>query len=98
MLMLAYAVALADEKLDVREHKRLAQFASAFGMSHERDELMRSWASEKIIENMLLGCYADGTLDAAERERISKLAGNIGVNVALVAKIDVRIRKRLGSA
>jgi hypothetical protein len=49
-----------------------------------------------VIENILLGCYADGKLDAAEQERIGKLAVNIGVNEALVAKVDVRVRKRLG--
>jgi hypothetical protein len=43
---------------------------------------------------MLSGCYADGKLDDDERKRISKLAHGIGINEALVAKIDVRIRKR----
>lgn len=96
MLMLAYALALSDEHFDEREMVLLEKFAKGLGVSPERVEQIRHWASEKVIENMLLGCYADGKLDEAELERIAKLAVNIGVNQALVAKIDVRVRKRLG--
>ncbi|MCB9892865.1 MAG: hypothetical protein H6839_00280 [Planctomycetes bacterium] len=96
MLMLAYALALSDEHLDASEIKLLDKFARALGVNVEREEHIRHWASEKVIENMLAGCYADGRLDADEMKRIEALARNIGVNEALVAKIDVRVRKRLG--
>ncbi|MCA8916027.1 MAG: hypothetical protein KDB90_11490 [Planctomycetes bacterium] len=96
MLMLAYALALSDEHLDASEIKLLDKFARALGVNMEREESIRHWASEKVVENMLAGCYADGRLDADEMKRIEGLARNIGVNEALVAKIDVRVRKRLG--
>ena len=96
MLMLAYALALSDEHLDASEIKLLDKFARALGVNMEREENIRHWASEKVVENMLAGCYADGRLDADEMKRIEGLARNIGVNEALVAKIDVRVRKRLG--
>ena len=97
MLMLAYSIAMTDEKLDAAEQAALARFAKGLGVSQSREESLRQWASEKVIENMLVGCYADGQLDDAERARISSLAQNIGINEALVAKIDVRVRKRLGA-
>jgi uncharacterized tellurite resistance protein B-like protein len=94
MLMLAYGVAMCDERLDAREQNILARLAKGLGVALDREEQIRHWACEKVVENMLSGCYADGKLDDDERKRISKLAHGIGINEALVAKIDVRIRKR----
>jgi uncharacterized tellurite resistance protein B-like protein len=96
MLMLAYALAMSDETLDPREQNILARFAKGLGVSLDREEQVRNWACEKVVENMLTACYADGKLDNSERDRIGKLAHGIGINEALVAKIDVRIRKRHG--
>lgn len=97
LLMLAYAIAMTDEHLDADEQARLAEYGKAFGVSLEREELIRHWAAEKVVENMLFGCYADGRLNDDERTRIEQLAGNIGINQALVAKLDVKVRKRLGA-
>jgi uncharacterized tellurite resistance protein B-like protein len=94
ILMLAYGIAMSDERLDAREQNILARFAKGLGVSLDREEQIRHWACEKVVENMLAGCHADGKLDDAERTRIGKLAHGIGINEALVAKIDVRIRKR----
>lgn len=97
LLMLAYAIAMTDEHLDASEQARLAEYGKAFGVSLEREELIRHWAAERVVENMLYGCYADGRLNDDERTRIEQLAGNIGINQALVAKLDVKVRKRLGA-
>ena len=94
MLMLAYGIAMSDERMDAREQNTLARFAKGLGASLDREEQIRHWACEKVVENMLGACYADGTLNDDERKRISKLAHGIGINEALVAKVDVRIRKR----
>jgi len=96
--MLAYAIAMTDEHLDEAEQVRLAEFCKAFGVSQDREDMLRSWAAGKIVESMLRSCYEDGKLDEDERARIEKLAQNIGVNEALVAKMDVQVRKRLGVA
>lgn len=96
MLMVAYAIAMTDEVLDAAEQAALANFARGFGVTLDREEQIRHWAACKVVEEMLQGCYADGTIDAEERKRIEKLAENIGVNEALVAKLDVNIRKRKG--
>lgn len=96
MLMLAYAMAMSDEQLDPREQNILARLAKGLGVALDREEQIRHWACEKVVENMLAGCYADDELDNAERDRIGKLAHGIGINEALVAKIDVRVRKRHG--
>lgn len=96
MLMLAYAIAMTDENLAAAEQVRLAEFCKALGVSLDREELLRHWAAEKTVENVLSGCYADGEIDDDERKRIDQLAHNIGVNEALVAKLDVSVRKRLG--
>jgi len=96
MLMLAYAIAMTDEHLDLREQNTLAKFAKGLGVGLDREETIRHWACEKVVENMLAGCYGDGRLDDAELKRIARLAQNIGVNEALVAKLDVRVRKRMG--
>lgn len=96
MMMLAYAMAMTDEVLDASEQTVLAKFAKGLGIALEREEQLRHWAACKIVEEMLKGCYADGTIDGDERKRIEKLAANIGVNEALVAKLDVQVRKRKG--
>lgn len=96
ILMLAHAIALCDDKVSDHERQRLVELAALLGVKQERDAELHLWAAEKMIELILRGCYADGRLDAAERERIGKLAVNMGVNVALVAKIDVRVRTRRG--
>ena len=96
MLMLAYATAMTDEVLDASEQTALAGFAKGLGIALDREEQIRHWAACKIVEEMLKGCYADGQIDTEERQRISELGQNIGVNEALVAKLDVNIRKRKG--
>ena len=96
MMMLAYSIAMTDEKLDAAEQEALAKFAKGLGIPLDREEQIRSWSAAKVVETMLEGCYADGQIDDDERKRISELANNIGVNEALVAKLDVNIRKRKG--
>lgn len=96
MMMLAYAMAMTDEVLDAEEQTALANFAKGLGIALEREEQLRHWAASKIVETMLNECYADGQIDADERKRIEQLAENIGINEALVAKLDVNIRKRKG--
>lgn len=96
MYMLACAMALTDEVLDEAEQVRLHEFAQALGIRPDREESLKHWASEKVIETTLTACYEDGELDEEERARINKLAEGIGVNEALVAKLDVRVRKRQG--
>ncbi|MBZ0135372.1 MAG: TerB family tellurite resistance protein [Planctomycetes bacterium] len=96
MMMLAYSMAMTDEKLDAAEQAILAKFAKGLGIALDREEQIRHWACVKVVETMLNECYADGKLDGAERGRIETLAANIGVNEALVAKLDVNVRKRKG--
>lgn len=96
MFMLANAMALIDESLDEAEVVRLHEFAVALGIRPEREEEIKNWAAEKVVENTIAGCYEDGSLSDEDKERLNKLAANIGVNEAMVAKLDIRVRKRQG--
>ncbi|MBE7492193.1 MAG: hypothetical protein HS108_10610 [Planctomycetes bacterium] len=92
--MLAVATALSDEHRHAREGDRLARMAQWLDLRDERRAELRNAAAQKVIENILLECYSDGVLDDAERARMALLAQRLGVNEALVAKVDVRLRQR----
>jgi len=92
--MLAKATALSDEKRHAREQQRLARLAQWLDLKPETLETLRNAAAQKVIENVLLECYSDGVMDQAEHARVALLAERIGVNEALVAKVDVRLRQR----
>lgn len=92
--MLAKATALSDEKRHAREQQRLARLAQWLDLKPETLETLRNAAAQKVIENVLLECYSDSVMDQAEHARVALLAERIGVNEALVAKVDVRLRQR----
>jgi hypothetical protein len=96
MLMLAFAIAMCDEELAEKELIRAHDLAEMLGLSKDREDELRHCAAEKIIENMLGSCYAHDELTPEAMQRISELGDKIGVNQGLVAKIDVRLRKRRG--
>lgn len=94
VLMLALATALSDERRHTREAARIARLTQQLGVNPEREALFHDAAAQKVIENVLLECYSDGVMDDAERARVTLLAQRLGVNEALVAKVDVRLRQR----
>lgn len=94
VLMLAMAAALSDEHRHQREQQRLVRLAAWLDVREDRQESLRNAAAQKVIENVLLECYSDGVIDDAERARLTLLAERLGVNEALVAKVDVRLRQR----
>ncbi|MHC4840633.1 MAG: tellurite resistance TerB family protein [Planctomycetota bacterium] len=96
ILMLGWMMAFCDEKLDDAERDRLTSMAEQMGFRTDRLQHFMHIAAEQVVVNMLEGCYEDGSLDEEEKTRIAELAGNIGVNEALVAKLDVKTRIRLG--
>ncbi|MBX3474312.1 MAG: hypothetical protein KF754_08010 [Planctomycetes bacterium] len=94
VLMLAVATALSDEHRHAREQQRVSRLAEWLDVRQERQEMLRNAAAQKVIENVLLECYSDGVIDDAERARLTLLAERLGVNEALVGKVDVRLRQR----
>lgn len=98
ILMLGWTMAFSDEELDDKERERLTEIADMMGFSKDRLTHFMHISAEQVVVSVLEGCYEDGGLDEDEKKRISELAGNIGVNEALVAKLDVKVRMRLGIA
>ncbi|MEE9311884.1 MAG: TerB family tellurite resistance protein [Planctomycetota bacterium] len=96
ILMLGWTMAFCDEELADAERERMTEIAELMAFSNERLNHFMHLAAEQVVINMLEGCYEDGGLDEDEKKRIAELSGNIGINEALVAKLDVKVRVRLG--
>lgn len=96
ILMLGWTMAFCDEELADAERERMTEIADMMVFSTDRLNHFMHLAAEQVVVNMLEGCYEDGNLDDEEKKRIAELGGNIGINEALVAKLDVKVRIRLG--
>jgi len=96
MWLLAAAMAVSDEQFDPAEQKQLAFFGGALGISANDQTRGLELAKEFVLDQALEGAYADGRLDAAERQHVMELAATLGVHEDRAARLDARCRKRKG--
>jgi uncharacterized tellurite resistance protein B-like protein len=96
LLMLAWALAYADEELEDRERRRLAAFAAGLGISETRAEELSGNARAYLIDQLLEVIYQDGVADADERAQVARLAARLGLDARDVEALDLRCRSRKG--
>ena len=98
MLMLAWALALADESLAEEELARLAAHAEGLGIPTERAEVLKKYAQVHIIDQAIAGAYAAGQGQAEAKAHVMALAERIGLDPEQAERVEVRHRKRAGQA
>ncbi len=96
MLMLAWAIALTDEQLDDAEQQKLTAFADGLGIDEERRAVLKSYAQKHIVTGAIQQAYADGALQADEKEDLLNLAQGIGLSEEDTERLEIKYRKRMG--
>jgi len=97
VLMVAWALALADEELDPTETERLATMAEEMDLSVDEAKRARTDAQAYVFEQALEQAYEDGKRDPEFHAAAMELATSIGMTVEEAQKADVAYRKRMGS-
>lgn len=79
ILLLAWALAYADEELDPAELKRLADYARGFMLPESRIRELHRAARLFVVDRALSEVYADGKVDDDELERVYSLANRLDI-------------------
>lgn len=96
MLMLAFAVAYADQVLERSEWDRLQELAAGMGLQGERVDRAAELAREYVIDQLLDAAWADGQADEQERARIYAVGHSLGMDQASVHALETRAVQRRG--
>ncbi len=80
ILLVAWAAAFADEKVDQRELQRLAAFGKGFMLPEKRVRELRYSACLFVLDRALAELYANPPVDAAKRDEIYLLAQKMEVD------------------
>jgi uncharacterized tellurite resistance protein B-like protein len=96
VLMVAWALALADEELDPAETERLSTMAEEMDLSVDEAKRARADAQAYVFEQALEQTYEDGKRDPEFHAAAMELATSIGMTVEEAQKADVAYRKRMG--
>lgn len=94
MLMLAWALALADDEFATEEESRLQAFSQGLGLDANCAAQARHDAEGYIIEQAIARNHAIGRDGEPERAEIVALGERLGITRATVEAIDARYRKR----
>jgi uncharacterized tellurite resistance protein B-like protein len=97
VLMVAWALAMADEELDPAEAERLGTMAEEMDLSVEEAKQARADAMAYVFEQALDQAYEDGKRDPEFHAAAMELAGQIGMTPEEAQKADVAYRKRTGN-
>ena len=95
MLMLAWAVALADQSLAAAENLRLQAFAEGLGIDGKRARVLKRYAQEYLVDQVLEAAYALGRPDPAFYAEAIALAQSIGLDASGIEGVEQRLRQRL---
>lgn len=96
MLMLAWAVALADDDLAPQEEARLAEYGHGLGIAGTRAGELKGHAQGYLLDQALARAYASGQRDPAAHAEAMELARRLGIDATLAERADIRFRKRYG--
>jgi tellurite resistance protein len=96
MLMLAWAVALADDALAPQEEARLVEYGHGLGIPGTRAAELKGHAQAYLFDQALARAYATGQRDPAAHAEAMELARRLGIDATLAERADIRFRKRYG--
>jgi len=98
ILMLAWALALSDERLAGREQERLMEVGLVFGVPGGRTMQLTDAAQELLLAQALRRVYAGGRRDDVAHAETMRFARNIGMEDAAAEDVDARYRRARGIA
>jgi uncharacterized tellurite resistance protein B-like protein len=98
LVMLAWAVALTDERLDPAEKQRIAQYGDWLDLLPERATALRRIAALYLIDQALDRVYAGGTRDAQGYAQVQQLTDRLGLDAAALESVEQRFCRRRGLA
>ncbi|HNT74180.1 MAG TPA: hypothetical protein PKH77_04065 [Anaerolineae bacterium] len=96
LLMLAWGMALTDEKLAAQEQTRLTDFAAGLRVAPAREAELKNYAQSYVLEHFFAEAYAGGKFDARRQQRALQAAVDLGMTETEAERADVRYRKRAG--
>jgi tellurite resistance protein len=94
LLMLAWAVALADEQLEAPERHRLESFAQLLRLPPDAAEGAAAAARAYVLEQALERMVTWGGHDAHARDQLMAMAENIGVSREEAERAEARALRR----
>lgn len=96
MLVLAWALALADESLAESERSRLGFFARALGVDGPRTSQLKEYGQEYLIDQAFGRAYQSGQIEPDVRARILELAAQLELPEDEAVQVEFRYRTRTG--
>lgn len=96
MLMLAWTVALTDQKVESKQKARLQAFATALNIVSKQANKLKRFAQLFIIDQAIEQVYSSGQFDQAGQDEITRLAEQIALKPSEVQRAMIKYRKRNG--
>ncbi|MEQ8280884.1 MAG: hypothetical protein RMA76_35915 [Deltaproteobacteria bacterium] len=96
MIMLAWAVAFADEELEMSETRRIVDAAQHLGVGGDRVDTLKHEAQLHLYDQALGNVYASGSQDTRAKADADAFAGRIGMSAEDIERADARYRRRHG--
>lgn len=99
LLMMAYAVAFADQVLEPGEQRRLLELARGLRLGPAQVQRAAELAREHVMEELLDQLWADGRVDEAERVRLYEVGYALALRPEQIHAIETRAwQRRVGGA
>ncbi|MGB0387176.1 MAG: hypothetical protein ACPGWR_20350 [Ardenticatenaceae bacterium] len=96
MFMLAWTVALTDQKVESSQEARLQAFATALKIASGPANKLKRFAQLFVIDQAIEQVYSSGQLDQAGQEQITRLAEQIALPPSEIQRAMIKYRKRNG--
>ncbi|MCA8921057.1 MAG: TerB family tellurite resistance protein [Planctomycetes bacterium] len=94
VLMIGWALVLADSELRESETRLLSEWAEGFGIPPERQDRLRRDAARFVLAQHLSAAYPKGVLDPAIRDDAVKHARDLGLDDEEIAQVENLHRMR----
>lgn len=94
MLMIGWALVLADNELRSSERTMLETWGDGFGISREQQEVLRKDAARFVVSQQLDHAYPKGQLDAAARDAAIEHARALGLTDEEIVHVENLHRMR----
>ena len=96
MFMLAWTVALTDQKVESVQEARLQAFATALNIASKQANKLKRFAQLFVIDQAIEQVYSSGQFDQAGQDEITRLAEQIALEPSEVQRAMIKYRKRNG--
>jgi hypothetical protein len=96
MLMVGWAIAMADQQIEHGETARLNEFAAGLSIAEERVGELKRCAQLHILDQELRQAFSDSNFTSERQQMITGLGARIGLDPTDTERAIIQYRKRLG--